>query len=647
MGSSYSASSTGQTDILRFMLAGSVDDGKSTLIGRLLHDTGAVYEDHLDSLRRRAAQLGQAGPDLSLLTDGLRAEREQGITIDVAYRYFATPKRRFIVADAPGHEQYTRNMATAASTADVAVVLIDATRGVLTQSKRHAFIASLLGVPHQIVAVNKMDLVGYAEEVFERIRAEYLTFADRLECRHFTFVPVSALAGDNVVKPGVKMPWYSGPTLLSCLEQLDRGGLRDCLGLVDLRLPVQYVLRPSADFRGYAGTLASGIIRTGDEVLVLPGGRRTRVRRLIHDRRDVQYAFAPQAIAVCLEDEIDVGRGDMIVHPANLPWLAEELELIVVWMHEQPLRPGCEYLIKQTTNLVHARPSQIHYEIDPDTLRRRPAESLGLNAIGRMTCQLMRPLLCDEYSRNRQTGAVIFVDPIGNFTVGAGVIIDRSHRYRRPADEEPADLAPKSTPDRLGLRDRVGLDTPPQRLALLRQRACTIWLTGLSGAGKSTLASALEERLLAGGYSCVILDGDRLRSTLNRDLGFSPADRKENIRRTAGLARLFNEAGVTAIVALISPYREDRQLARQAIGCERFVEVYVDAPLDVCEARDPKGLYRRARAGDLPQFTGVSAPYEPPERPDVRIPTAEMPPDAALERLWAVLDKRGALLEHS
>ncbi|MDO8546642.1 MAG: adenylyl-sulfate kinase [Nitrospirales bacterium] len=623
--------STGPADLLRFVLAGSVDDGKSTLIGRLLYDIEAIYEDHWEALRQRAVQLGQSGPDLALLTDGLRAEREQGITIDVAYRYFSTPKRRFIVADAPGHEQYTRNMATAASTADVAVVLIDARHGVLIQSKRHGFIASLLGVPHQIVAINKMDAVGYDREVFERIRAEYLSFAERLDCRHFTFVPVSALEGDNVVRLSDRMPWYSGPSLLNCLEDSGRGSLLDRPGLVDLRFPVQYIVRSHSDFRGYAGTLASGIVRTGDEVLVLPGGRRTRVRRLIHDRRDVEYAFAPQAVTICLADEIDVSRGDMIVHPANVPWLADDLELLVIWMHQDPLRTDHEYLIKHTTNLVRARPSTIHYEIDPGTLRRLPAASLGLNAIGRVTCRLTKPVLCDEYTRNRQTGAVIFIDPINNFTVGAGVIIDRSHGYRRPDQEDLS--APTSVDETVPV-------TPAQRLTERRRQACTLWLTGLSGSGKSTLANALEARLLAHGHPCIVLDGDHLRRTLNSDLGFSTADRSENIRRVAEVARLFNEAGVTAIVALISPYREDRQLARQRIGAERLVEVYVDAPLDVCEARDPKGLYARARSGDLPAFTGVSAPYEPPTPPDLRIPTGEISLEAATRSLRAALEKQ-------
>ena len=600
-------------DLLRLSTAGSVDDGKSTLIGRLLHDTHAIYEDQLASLQRAAAARGADRIDLAFLTDGLKAEREQGITIDVAYRYFATPKRLFIIADTPGHEQYTRNMVTGASTAALALILVDARKGVLTQSKRHGFLAALLGIQHVVVAVNKMDLVGYSEEAFERIAADYAAFAAKLDLPDLTFIPISALEGDNVVAPSPRLPWYKGAPLLPHLETVQVAGHRN---LIDFRFPVQYVLRPDPDFRGYSGQIAGGIVRVGDEVRVLPSGQTSRVKRIVTFDGDLEYAFTPQSVTLCLDDEIDIGRGDMLVHPHNLPRVDTDLEAMLVWMDGQRFQIGKQYLIKQTTRLIRGQFTRLHYKIDPNELHRLPAGELQLNEIGRVEMHLFKPLFCDEYRRNRNTGSFIVIDPLTNGTVGAGMIIEREiHRGGAARAAERA-----GTIDR-NVTAHTGHVTGADRERLLRQKPATIWLTGLSGAGKSTIAYALERRLLDAGQACYVLDGDNIRLGLNRDLGFSPDDRKENIRRIAAVARLFNDAGLLVITAFISPYREDRNGARQTVGAEHFVEVFVDAPLAVCEGRDPRGLYRKARAGQIAEFTGVSAPYEPPAQPECRVRT--------------------------
>ncbi len=593
-----------QSDLLRFTTAGSVDDGKSTLIGRLLHDAKGIYEDQLAALHRDSRRSGQETVDLALLTDGLRAEREQRITIDVAYRHFSTPRRRFIIADTPGHEQYTRNMVTGASTANLAIILIDAQNGVVTQSKRHGFLATLLGIPHLVVAVNKMDAVGYSQATFEEIRREYAEFSAKIRTQDLTFIPISALRGDNVVTRSARMPWYAGAPLLTHLETVH---IASDWNFVDFRFPVQYVLRPGADFRGYAGAVASGVVRVGDEVVVLPSGKRSRVSRILAPGGEVEYAFPPQSVTICLEDDIDISRGDMLAHPANLPWMAQELEALLVWMGDEPLRMDRPYLIKHTTNMVRGQCLELRYRIDPNTLHRQPAETLKLNEIGRITLRMFRPLLCDEYQRNRQTGGFIVIDPVSNFTVAAGLIIDRLHGYEAPL------------PASREITRHAGQVTPGDRAALLKQNPATLWLTGLSGSGKSTIAYALEQKLVASGHACVVLDGDNIRHGLNRDLGFSPEDRSENIRRIAEVAKLFNEAGLMVITAFISPYREDRAKAREIIGAGRFIETFVDAPLAECERRDPKGLYKKARAGQIPEFTGISAPYEAPEQPDLRL----------------------------
>ncbi len=607
-------------DLLRFCTAGSVDDGKSTLIGRLLLETQSVYEDHLDALDAASRRLNRAETDLALLTDGLKAEREQGITIDVAYRHFSTPRRRFIIADTPGHVQYTRNMATGASNADLAVILVDAQNGMTTQSRRHGFIASLMGIPQVVVAINKMDLVGYSQEVFEALRREYADFVLKLDVRGLTFIPLSALRGDNVVHAGDHMPWYSGPTFLHYLENVEIPGARN---LIDFRFPVQLINRPTSDFRGVCGSVASGVVRKGDEVAVLPTGVRTRVERIVTAAGDLDYAYAPQAVTLCLADDVDISRGDMLVHPANLPRTDRAVEAMLVWMDSAPCDVSTPYLLKHTTHTVNAAIRTLHYKVNPDTLHREAADTLQANDIGRVTLDAFRPIFWDPYRLNRETGGFILIDRGTHRTVACGMLIDR-RAQRAPA--RPAEAQRIVVPT-------VGGVTAPARAALFGQQPLTLWLTGLSGAGKSTLALALEERLVAQGRACFLLDGDNVRHGLNRDLGFTPDDRTENIRRVAEVARLFNEAGLIAIVSFISPMAADREAARRIIGRERFFEVFVDCPLAVCEQRDPKGLYRQARAGKIPEFTGISAPYEPPLSPDVRVATAVVGVEAAVDAL--------------
>ena len=619
----------GDPDLLRFTTAGSVDDGKSTLIGRLLHDADALYEDHIEALKKAAGGRGDE-IDFALITDGLKAEREQGITIDVAYRYFATPKRRFIIADTPGHEQYTRNMATGASTADLAVILIDARLGVLTQSKRHGFISSLLGMPHLVVAVNKMDLVGYDRDVFERIKDEYTDFATRLGFGDLTFIPVSALRGDNVVHKSRRMPWFEGIPLLTHLENVYVGGDRN---LIDFRFPVQRVVRPDQSFRGYSGQIAAGVVRPGDEIVVLPSGKRSRVTRIVTYDGDLAYAFAPLCVTLCIADDMDISRGDMIVHPKNLPHVDRSVEAMVVWMSDQPLAVAKTYLIKHGSAVVKGSCAEIQYRVDPNTLRRDEGAQLGLNDIGRARFSFFKPLFVDEYQRSRQTGSFIVIDPLTNVTVGGAMVIARAG----------ADQVSRQGTQGTVSRDiswQRGKVTADDRARLLRQRAATIWLTGLSGSGKSAIAIELEQRLIEAGHACFVLDGDNIRHGLNRDLGFSPNDRQENIRRIAEVAKLFNDAGLFVITAFISPYREDRSAAREVIGADRFVETYLSAGVEVCERRDPKGLYAKARAGQIAEFTGVSAPYEPPLTPDLTIDTGMSSLDESVAVLFDFLSDR-------
>jgi bifunctional enzyme CysN/CysC len=623
---------TREPDLLRFTTAGSVDDGKSTLIGRLLHDAGAIYEDQLASLRGKAP-VAAAAPDLALVTDGLRAEREQGITIDVAYRYFATPKRRFIIADTPGHVQYTRNMATGASTADLAVILIDARLGIQTQSKRHAFIVSLLGVPRVVVAINKMDLVGYDAGVFERIREEYGTWAARLGFANLVFIPISALAGDNVVTTSGRMPWYDGPSLLTYLEHVYIAGDAN---LIDFRFPVQRVVRPNASFRGYAGQVVSGVARPGDEVVVLPSGTRTRITRIVTRGPDLDYAFPPQSVTLCLADDVDVSRGDMIAHPRNIPVVERAAQAMVVWMADEPLTEGRTYVVKHTTRTVKATCAKVVYRVNPDTLHREQATGLGVNEIGRVRLTLFQPLFADEYRKNRATGSFILIEPATNATAGAGMIIDRR------AAPGPADVA-RGEQVSTNVFLQASRVEPAERARILGQAPVTVWLTGLSGSGKSTIAHALERRLIDAGRACFVLDGDNLRHGLTRDLDFTPEARRENVRRVAEAAKLMNDAGLVVVTALISPYEEDRAMARKIIGPERFFETYLSADLDACEQRDPKGLYAKARRGEIPDFTGISAPYEVPAAPAIELATGTESVDQSVEALFAAVLRRVAL----
>ena len=610
--------------LLRLATAGSVDDGKSTLIGRLLYDSKAVMEDQLAAVERTSRERGNDYTDLALVTDGLRSEREQGITIDVAYRYFATAKRKFIIADTPGHIQYTRNMVTGASTAQVVIVLVDARNGLLEQSRRHAFLASLLGVQHIVLAVNKMDLIGWDAERFAAIRDEFHAFAARLDVHDVTAIPISALNGDNVVTKSDRTPWYDGPPLLRHLEDVYIAGDRN---LVDVRFPVQYVIRPQtrdhADHRSYAGTVASGVMRPGDEVVVLPSGKTSRITAIDGPEGPVAEAFPPMSVAVRLADDIDVSRGDMLARPQNQPESSSEFDAMVCWMADDAaLEPGRDYLIKQTTRTARARVSALDYRLDVNTLHRdKSATALKLNELGRVTLRTQVPLLLDEYTRNPVTGSFILIDPDTNVTVAAGMVRDTVPAANRAA-----------TPNTVRHQSLVG-----ERLTKGR----TVWFTGLSGSGKSSVAVLAEQMLLDDGCPAYILDGDNLRHGLNADLGFSMADRAENLRRLAHVASLMAEAGITVLVPAISPLHEHRELARSVhdqAGIE-FFEVFVDTPIEDCERRDPKGLYAKARRGEITHFTGIDSPYQRPKNPDLRL-TPEESPTALARRVVDLLDMR-------
>ncbi len=605
-------------DLLRFVTAGSVDDGKSTLIGKLLYESKGIYEDQLEAVRRVSGKKGstQGEMDLALVTDGLKAEREQGITIDVAYRFFATPKRKFIIADSPGHEQYTRNMATGASTANLAIILVDAEHGIMTQTKRHTFITTLLGIPHLVVAVNKMDLVDYAQEVYERIRGEYAAFAAKLEVADITFIPMSALEGDNVTEPSRHMPWYTGRTLLDHLETVHIASDRN---LIDLRFPVQYVLRPDRTFRGYLGSVASGTIKPGDEVMVIPSGIRTRIRTVFDpDGEELLEAFPPLSVGLTVEDNVDISRGDMLVHIHNVPRVDRSLDAMVVWMSDEPMVAGKEYLVKHATKTVQAVVDTLRYRVDVNTLHRSKESELGLNEIGRCTFSLAQPIAFDPYKRNRETGSFIIVDRVSNNTVGAGMILDREPN-KLVADLGKAKAAPRSA----HVKAKQGFITKQERATRMGGKAQTLWLTGLAGSGKTSLAYALERKLFDAGRNAYVLDGANARLGFSRDLGFSADDRRENIRRAAEFAHLLNEAGLTVICAFLSPMRDDRHLARDIVGKNCFAEIYLSAPLDVCKERDPSGLYRMAETGEVECMSGVSAPYETPLNPDMVVPTHE------------------------
>ncbi|MBY0443091.1 MAG: adenylyl-sulfate kinase [Mycobacteriaceae bacterium] len=592
------------TTLLRIATAGSVDDGKSTLIGRLLVDSKAVMEDQWESVERTSAERGHEYTDLALVTDGLRAEREQGITIDVAYRYFATAKRKFIIADTPGHLQYTRNMVTGASTAQLAIVLVDARHGMQEQSRRHTFLASLLGIRHIVLAVNKMDLVDWDSTVFAEIRDEFHAFAARLGVQDLMAIPMSALHGDNVVTKSELTPWYDGPPLLSHLEEVYIAGDRN---LVDVRFPVQYVIRPHThehqDHRSYAGSVASGVMRPGDEVVVLPAGKISRITAIDGPSGPVAEAFPPMAVSVSLADDIDISRGDMIARVNNQPRVAQEFDATVCWMTDSVmLEPGCDYIIKSTTRTTRARVTELDYRLDVNTLHRdKTATALALNELGRITLRTQLPLLLDEYTRNASTGSFILIHPDTNETVAAGMVL-------RDVGARRANSNAGQHRSLIAVRDRLS-------------QGRTVWFTGLSGAGKSSIAMLVQNKLLDKDIPVYVLDGDILRLGLNADLGFSMADRAENLRRLAHVATLLADSGQIALVPAISPLAEHRELARRIhadAGIE-FCEVFCDTPLEVCEQRDSKGLYAKARAGLITHFTGIDSPYQRPKNPDLRL----------------------------
>ena len=603
----------GGRGVLRFITCGSVDDDKSTLIGRLLYDSKLLFEDQIAVLERDSRQHGTAGEDIdfALLLDGLEAEREQGITIDVAYRFFSTEKRKFIVADTPGHEQYTRNMATGASTADLAVILVDARKGVLVQTLRHTYIAKMMGIAHIVLAVNKMDLEAYSGARFHAIVSDYLKAAEGLDFSSITPIPISARHGDNVTTRSEAMDWHDGPTLLDHLEEVEtstegRPG--------PLRFPVQWVNRPNLDFRGYCGTLASGVVRTGDAVLVAASGKRAHVKRIVTADGDWPEAVAGDAVTLVLDAEIDIARGDMLVDPAERPAVSNQFAAELLWMHEEELHPGRSYLLKAGAQTTPASITRIKHRIDVNTYEEAPADKLGLNEIGMCNVNTARPIAFDPYKDNRQTGAFILVDRYTNLTVGAGMI-DFSLRRAGNIHVQAMDV------------------TKSARSAMKGQRPVMLWFTGLSGAGKSTVANLVERKLAELGAHTYSLDGDNIRHGLNKDLGFTEGDRVENIRRIGEVAKLFLDAGLIVTCSFISPFRAERAMVRELVEAGEFVEIFVDAPIEVCIARDPKGLYKKAQAGTIKNFTGFDSPYEPPQDPEIHIDTSEVSAEKAAEQI--------------
>jgi len=619
-------------EMLRFLTCGSVDDGKSTLIGRLLYDSKMIYEDQLAAITQDSIKHGTTGGgfDPALLTDGLQEEREQGITIDVAYRYFSTSKRKFIIADTPGHEQYTRNMATGASTCDLAIILIDARHGVMTQTKRHSFITSLLGIKHVIVAINKMDLVDYSEEVYEQIRRDYSSFAKLMDADDVRFIPMAALHGDNVVDASQHMPWYTGGTLMYHLEDVYIASDRN---LRDFRMPVQLVNRPNLNFRGFCGTIASGTIRKGDEIMTLPSRKTSRVKSIVTYDGELEEAFAPQSVTLTFETEIDTSRGDMLVRPGNVPRVDTKFDAMIVWMAEQQLVPGKQYWVKHNTHMVTGQVQTLRYKIDVNTLHRSESPTLALNEIGRCTLEVNQPLCYDSYSRNRGTGAFILIDRMTNVTVGAGMILDHNPAdgKRSHWDEEP--VTSEDTTEHSEV-------TAEERRARFGQTAATILLTGLTGAGKTTIAYALERRLFNEGRAATVLDGQHLRQGISRDLGFSFDERSENLRRGAEVAKLMNQAGLICIAGFLAPSEEVRQKAADLVGRERFLTIHLSAPIEVCRAREADGMYAKADAGELLNFPGVSAPYEVPTSPDLVLPTHEQSVEQCVDQILELLQVR-------
>lgn len=627
-----------QKQLLRFITCGSVDDGKSTLIGRLLFDSKMLYEDELAKIEADSKTQGAVGGkfDPSLATDGLKEEREQGITIDVAYRYFSTAKRKFIIADTPGHEQYTRNMATGASSADLAVILIDARHGVMTQTKRHSFIVSLLGIRHVIIAINKMDLVDFDEATYDQICADYSKFSRRLDLPDLHFIPLSALNGDNVVDRSENMPWYNGSTLMNRLESVYIGSDRN---LQDFRMPVQWVNRPNLDFRGFCGTIASGIIRKGDEVMVMPSKKTTRIKDIVTFDGNVDEAFAPLAITLTFEDEVDASRGDVIVKPGNVPATSDTVEAMLVWMAEEPMVPGKTYIVKHSTQQITGSIESLRYRIDVNTLHSSPSPQLNLNEIGRCRLSLNEPICFDPYKNNRSTGAIILIDRLTNATVAAAMILDRSSSGKKLAAWEE-ELAVEDDAKHSGDLSEV---TPDEREARYGQKPATVLLTGLTGSGKTTIAKAVERKLFDSGRAVTVLDGQQVRRGLSKDLGFSFEERSENLRRSAYLANILNDAGIICVAAFVAPNATVRDKVAGVIGNDRFMTVHVDAPVEVCRERDTSGQYADADAGKLKEFSGVTAPYEVPETPDLILKTADQSVDECANAVIELLTSKGFL----
>jgi bifunctional enzyme CysN/CysC len=604
--------------LLRFITCGSVDDGKSTVIGRLLYESKMLFEDQLAAIENDSKKWGTQGGDIdfALLVDGLAAEREQGITIDVAYRFFSTDRRKFIVADTPGHEQYTRNMITGASTADVAVVLIDARKGVLTQTRRHSYLVSLIGVRKVVLAINKMDLVDYSQKVFDQINEEYREFAKQIGLSDVTSIPLSGLKGDNMLVASEKTPWYHGPTLMGFLETCEVDEER--LQKEAFRLPVQWVNRPNLDFRGFCGVITAGMVKPGDKIRAQPSGRESKVARIVTLNGDLPLAVAGQSVTITLEDEIDISRGDVISGVDSPAEVADQFEAALVWMHDEPMMPGRSFLMKIGTQTVTASITEPKYKVNVNTMEHLAAKQLGLNEIGVVNLALDRPIAFDPYTVNRDTGGFILINRLTNNTVGAGMLhfaLRRSHNIHM---------------------QHVDVDKAARATAK-GQRPGVLWFTGLSGAGKSTIANLVEKKLHAMGRHTYLLDGDNIRHGLNKDLGFTAADRVENIRRVAEVSRLMVDAGLIVLTAFISPFRSERAMARNLLGGGEFIEVHVDTPLNVAEDRDVKGLYKKARRGEIANFTGITSPYEAPEAPELRVDTtllnAEQAADAVISRM--------------
>ncbi len=612
---------TDHRTLLRFIACGSVDDGKSTLLGRLLHESGNIADDQRAALAADSKKVGTRGndTDYALLLDGLSAEREQGITIDVAYRYFSTARRKFIVADTPGHEQYTRNMVTGASCADLAIVLVDVRKGVLTQTRRHSYIVALLGVRHVVLAVNKMDLIGFSREAFDKLAAEYREFARQVGIADVVCLPTSAVLGDNIIAPLGNTPWYTGPMLMEHLESVV---VEDALQSQSLRMPVQWVNRPDLDFRGYAGTIVSGIVRTGDRIRVEPSNAASRVARILTADGDLPFAVANQAVTLTLADERDVSRGDVICAEADPVQAADQFEAVLVWMDAAPMLRGRGYLMKLGTRTVNATIAPLKYKVNVNTLEHVAADTLALNEIGVCDLELDRAIAFEPYATNRDLGGFILIDRMTNNTVGAGMLRFALRRSRN-ISWQSFDID-KST-----------------RAMFKGQKPCVLWFTGLSGAGKSTIANLVEKKLHALGRHTYLLDGDNVRKGLTKDLGFTDADRVENIRRVAEVAALMVDAGLIVMTAFISPFRVEREMARALLAPGEFLEVFVDTPLAVAEARDAKGLYAKARRGELTNFTGIDSPYEPPNDPEITIHAANLLPEQAADRIVAELAKRG------